>query len=477
MRLRIFSLCIVFAAALSAVAQTSYDAFKVMGEDLNGTARYVGMGGAMGAFGSDMSVISKNPAGIGTFVRSDANISLAFPWSYTDMRNSGETIDGVTLSTDGAKSRSDFRVGVENVSFVLVLPAFSEQSLKNVNLGFSYHRTRDLYRNLCYQDDFFDKQGYAVMRDLVDNQRNRINAFDFNVSFNHDDCFYWGLTFEALNSYYRGEGYFYDYFPKQSGFPKKTDYTSLDRLITMSGSGWNVKGGIIVRPAAGGFRMGLSVSTPSFYRLSESYTDYLYARDGVKKDGKEFYQNVSYRLTTPWVFNASLGYSGGRNAVGLEYEYNASGATALSIGSQKIYTQGGNKHYKSYSVLRAGYETNIDKLSLRLGYNYTFPRFRDDAVRYRGAYDDEISKFTGDTYFNEDRCDWEFENVQDAHTFTAGLGYCSAPDAFGAQFYIDGAFVYNMTNSEFNVGEYVNDPYAKLRTNAYRIILTFGVSF
>ena len=43
---------IIAAAALlagSAKAQTIYDAAKFTGKDLNGTARFVGMGGAMSA--------------------------------------------------------------------------------------------------------------------------------------------------------------------------------------------------------------------------------------------------------------------------------------------------------------------------------------------------------------------------------------------------------------------------------------------
>jgi predicted transcriptional regulator len=46
---------LVAAAPIS--AQTVYDAAKITGKDLNGTARFVGMGGAMGALGGDISTI------------------------------------------------------------------------------------------------------------------------------------------------------------------------------------------------------------------------------------------------------------------------------------------------------------------------------------------------------------------------------------------------------------------------------------
>ena len=59
----------LFAAltALTVNAQTQYDAFRFSESELNGTARFVGMGGAMGALGADISVMSTNPAGIGLF--------------------------------------------------------------------------------------------------------------------------------------------------------------------------------------------------------------------------------------------------------------------------------------------------------------------------------------------------------------------------------------------------------------------------
>ena len=63
-------------AALPMTAQETYENARLMEQDLNGTARYVGMGGAMEALGADISTISSNPAGIGLFRSS--NISGSF---------------------------------------------------------------------------------------------------------------------------------------------------------------------------------------------------------------------------------------------------------------------------------------------------------------------------------------------------------------------------------------------------------------
>ena len=73
---KIFFAALVVASAMPVAAQETYENAKIIGEDLNGTARYVAMGGAMDALGADLSTMSSNPAGIGLFRRN--NISLSF---------------------------------------------------------------------------------------------------------------------------------------------------------------------------------------------------------------------------------------------------------------------------------------------------------------------------------------------------------------------------------------------------------------
>ena len=53
---------------MPAFAQETYENSRIADTDLNGTARYVGMGGALEALGADLSTMSSNPAGIGLYV-------------------------------------------------------------------------------------------------------------------------------------------------------------------------------------------------------------------------------------------------------------------------------------------------------------------------------------------------------------------------------------------------------------------------
>lgn len=76
MKTRIIALAVTAACASAAVAQSQYEALQFMGNELNGTARFVGMGGAMSSLGADLSTMSTNPAGIGMYRSHDVAVSL-----------------------------------------------------------------------------------------------------------------------------------------------------------------------------------------------------------------------------------------------------------------------------------------------------------------------------------------------------------------------------------------------------------------
>ncbi|MDE5787125.1 MAG: hemin receptor, partial [Bacteroidaceae bacterium] len=64
MKKRYSLMAVLLMATAIAKAQDTYMNDRLTAtDDIDGTARFVGMGGAMGALGADLSVISSNPAG------------------------------------------------------------------------------------------------------------------------------------------------------------------------------------------------------------------------------------------------------------------------------------------------------------------------------------------------------------------------------------------------------------------------------
>lgn len=117
---------VLAAFCSSAMAQTIYEASRMTEEDVNGTARYVSMGGAMNALGGDISVMRTNPAGIGIFRSND--LSLSF--SYLS-----------TKTGDMAKAKGG--MSFDNIGLVYANRISNDGALRFVNFGFNYHKRRN----------------------------------------------------------------------------------------------------------------------------------------------------------------------------------------------------------------------------------------------------------------------------------------------------------------------------------------------
>ena len=124
----------------SAAAQTVYDGAKFIDKDLNGTARFVSMGGAMSALGGDISTMNTNPAGIGIFRSSDVQTTFGLS-SYNTKSN---TLTGTFKNDD---VRGDFN----QIGFVYSSKIGNSTPLRYVNFGFNYRRVKS----------FFNKQKFA----------------------------------------------------------------------------------------------------------------------------------------------------------------------------------------------------------------------------------------------------------------------------------------------------------------------------
>ncbi len=133
---KLTAMALLLSVVATAGGQTIYEAAGIVNKDLNGTARFVGMGGAMGALGGDISTISTNPAGIGIYRSNDAMLSFGFS-AY-----------GTESNYLGNKSSSDnTRGSFDNIGFVLATKIGNATPLRYVNVGFNYRKAKSFYRN------------------------------------------------------------------------------------------------------------------------------------------------------------------------------------------------------------------------------------------------------------------------------------------------------------------------------------------
>ena len=301
----------------TASAQNAYDAEKLLGNDLNGTARFVGMGGAMGALGGDISVISSNPAGIGIFRSNDVSISFGFNNTSTKSNFSG-------VSMNENKTRASF----DQIGFVYSNKIGNNTSLRFVNFGFNYHKSKNFNRlfsmggaldNLSQSfqlaqemerygltesefNDILDvKNPYTkywnqlpvlgvmgvrtgVVDWVNDSEKNihapwgwngfnnnffsketgGISQYDFNVSFNIEDRVYLGATLGVYDVNYDRYTSYTENLNDDNG-ADNGGYT-LDNYYRLEGTGMDLKLGVIIRPIESSpFRLGFAVHTPTWY--------------------------------------------------------------------------------------------------------------------------------------------------------------------------------------------------------------------
>lgn len=503
-------LSIMTAALLGTAvsAQETYDNAQLATKDLNGTARYVGMGGAMEALGADLSTIGTNPAGIGMFRRSMVAGSFGFN-SQQDAKSFGNA-NKTNMSFDQAGFVYSMRSGrhsmlnfgfnyTKSKNFDQILTAAGRlnnasqnklSAMKNANGVYTlqdknnglvsnsgaYSQADYLYSNVLFNhydannpNDpnnatltdkgvivnqttglpvYYNATGYDFGRSTT----GYIGQYDFNVSGNSNDRFYWGFTVGIYDVHYNGSSLYKESLvdgDKAIGDVAMND----ERKIT--GTGFDVKAGLIFRPAEESpFRIGLYVHTPTWYDLTtrnytvlENNTNKAY---GSTERGKSS-ESYDFKFYTPWRFGVSLGHTVGNYlALGATYEYADYTTNDIRVNDGGEVDYWGNYYetssrdeamkqniknsLKGVHTVKLGMEFKPEKnFAVRLGYNYQSAMynkngFKDGSLESYGTYYASTTDYT---------------NWKDTHRFTAGVGY-----NYG-KFSFDLAYQYSQTNGDF----------------------------
>lgn len=473
--------------AMPLAAQETYENTKMVDKDLNGTARYVGMGGAMEALGADISTISTNPAGIGMFrksyvgmsaglvsqgdaddfanasktnasfdqagfvyaMRSGDNSFLNFAFNYHKSRNFDQILSAAANHVDGASQNKlsyiKMRDGLlYNMDQGLYPKDNAGALITNNQLDNIYYNSlikyTDANNNTSY--GYYDATSYAFGRANT----GYIGEYDFNISGNINDRVYLGLTFGLHDVHYNGYSEYTDYLA--DNVDNINSLTVKDERV-ITGTGFDIKAGVIFRPVeTSPFRIGLYVQTPTWYDLNTC--NYTIVTDGSYKPSTN--ESYDFKLYTPWTFGLSLGHTVGNSlALGATYEYADYGKINTRVIDGSYYDEWGyqydetsadavmNRHtqetLKGVSTLKLGLEYKpTDNLALRLGYNYVSPMFQ------KNGYKDGTLASEGSYYASAT----DYTNWKSTNRLTLGLGYQMG------KLNLDVAYVYGQTDGEFH---------------------------
>ena len=494
-----------FAAALliamSVNAQETYQNAKLTTQDLNGTARYIGMGGALEALGADVSTISSNPAGIGLFRHNNISVSggLVVQGNGTAFSNGEKTnasfdqIGGVYSMRTGRTSYLNFGFNYHkgrNFDYILnAANALNGSSLNNQSYAKGELGSEgkggyyvDLDRSKPQNDKRRDFIGYstptstdnALNFDQLDYLNfNTINTekatgnhygynasafdfnraytgyignYDFNVSGNLNNRVYLGITLGIKDVHYKS---YSEYFEQLDN--AQISYAN-EKKIT--GNGFDITAGIIVRPVeSSAFRIGAYVKSPTWYDLrAENNTQIETTEARALNLFGKIGNTYDYKFFTPWKFGISLGHTVGNYlALGATYEYEDYSTINSRVNDGGYYDWYYDEYRETSSPDRIMNNHTKQVLrgvsTLKLGAEYKPVEnlairlgynYVSSAYKENGQKDPTLSSL-GNAYSSEA----DFVNWKDINRFTVGLGYQIK------KFNIDLAYQYSAQKGDF----------------------------
>jgi len=446
-------------------AQNELDALRYSQLSYGGTARYVGLGGAMGALGADVSVLSTNPAGMGLFNKSEFSISPSISFF------SGESsLTGLQTSENKAF------LSLPSIGFVAIMDHEISPNWKNFQIGFAYNKLADFHTKYSVTAensgssllDVFTNFANGIPEALISESPNeydldpaywsylidpdslsslanqwthplmgisnitqvkeistkgRVGEYSFGFGGNYSDEFYFGFGMGITSSRDISESI-------HSEFSNDTTSTlanfSFAENLSIRGTGVNLKAGIIYRPIQI-LRFGLSAQTPSWTSFTEEYstvTESLFRDDSsyINLSPAGYYQ---YKITTPARITGSAAVVIGKRWL-LSGEAELVDYSGANIGSRFDNA--------SYSYENEAIKNIFNRvINLKFGTEFKFNHYylRGGFSHYPSPYNSEFAVTKGNRMI-----------------YSGGVGYRTA------EFFIDIAYSYNQWKGDL----YLYDP-------------------
>ncbi|MDR1130554.1 MAG: outer membrane protein transport protein [Prevotellaceae bacterium] len=493
--------------AFSLKAQTADELLQLGTHEIQGTARFSGLGGAFNALGGDFGSLSTNPAGIGTYRSSEFAFtpSLTLNNTTTDFRRESLS-DGYT------------RFGFANLGYVATYLTKKSQGLISFNFGLGYNRSANFYKrtnfrgfdspnsvldmftqyanNLDLNPDYLKQDlkqifpedwstSMALISEMMryDKDENKYisnglaeggkvdiygssvqtggtEEYTFSIGGNISNRFQFGMTIGLQDLQYVNR---MNYKENYLGHHDNIQYvsSSRDEYIRTVGTGVNAKFGIIYRPVDA-FRLGFAVHTPTFFNMEREYNVFmksaykLEGKDDVKEENspRDLYE---YTLSTPYRLEFGLAYIFGKTGL-ISVDYELVGNNSMRIHDNIVDDGFISSHnntiknaYRATSNLRVGAEINLYRgLMLRGGFNYFQSPYKDSSLDYN------------------------------RYAYSGGIGYR------GKHFFADLAYVLNTSKyhfapyyiNDYRVRDADNDPDVAVENlKIGRIIATIGFRF
>jgi hypothetical protein len=397
------------ACSLLAFAQAEFDALRLSQTDIAGTARFVGMSGAFGALGGDMSAVNVNPAGMGVFRSSSFSIT---PCVSNDVTKS---------DFYGAASQvQKMKLLMNNFGLIANLVNHESSVLAGLNFGVTYNRTADFNRNtsiagygsgrsfldyVCnlensmWKNDgthpmhsnwynyaqptgaiFLNQTADSYVNPLYDGEyidpsmeleeSGGISAWNLSLGANFSHAVYLGVGLGVHKvNYERTSSYFESY--------ERGGWMEMRNALTTTGTGYEFRTGLIFRPTSE-MRLGVSYRSGTYFSLTD-VSQASMATSGFTTEDKAHFAGAEtatdYMLKTPWQLTVSGAYvlkEAGILSMDVDYTNNRSMQLKNERGFplSEFNNSISNLFQKTLAVRLGAELMTFDDLSIRFGGAY-----------------------------------------------------------------------------------------------------------
>lgn len=523
--------------AMAATAQNAYDASNLLGGDLNGTARFIGMGGAMGALGGDISVMGTNPAGTGIYRRHDMAVSFGLNNTMAE-----SNFAGTKMKEDRSKASFD------QVGFVFSRKVGNTTSLRYVNFGFNYHKKKNfnklfsmggmldgmsqswqLAQEMNWYNDVLDSQGeYVVDYNYIGsadefnkNILNENNPYQkyWNqlpvlgvmgaktdvVDWPEDMDGFYGWDGKSNNFYSDEEGGIHQYdfnvafniedrfyigatmgiydvtYKRYSSYTENlyddtgldNGYYTLDNYYMLEGTGVDLKLGVIVRPLE-----------ESPFRIglavhTPTWYELTESYNATMTSEISYYQSSHKQTLSDYLDPSYLTYD---YRMQTPWKFNVSAGTTfaglVAIGAEYEYQDYSSTKLEDLDGYKLGGQSSIEA-NLKGVHTFRVGMETRIAPQFslRAGYNYSSAAFDKEAYstLTPYRTSTDFTNTQSKNTVTFGLGYR------GSVFYADLGYKYDMYKSDFYAFDDIDYSLESLKTEVdnsrHQLVLTLGAQF
>jgi long-subunit fatty acid transport protein len=439
-----------------------------------GTARDMGMGGAFGALGADMSSLSLNPAGVGVYRSSEFTFTPSLNYN-----NSISRLPAYASLTNIAYKNDDFstKFNIGNIGYVYTYNTNKDEGWVSVSFGVAYNKLNDFNRNILiktpsassslldefvyyandqgrgplpadqlypyyeglayntyaldnvlyadkwWQSDYSFDHTYGETQMRAREIRGGIDEYAFSLGTNYSNKFYLGMTLGIQTLNYSDLSTHTEIDVNNTVYNLKSfDFAE---HFNVKGTGYNFKFGAIYKPIDF-VRLGLAVHSPTFYSLqSDFYTSMQSNFDGAIANGSNVSVGESATrsndntLRTPWKIIGSVAFQFQDYGI-LSVDYERLDYSKMKLRGDIDPSNDPNdllsSSYRGVNNLRIGGEGKLGPFALRAGIGlYSTP--------YKSA---DLSNINYTSY-------------------STGLGYREK------NFFVDFAYVYLKTSDKYQL--------------------------